>query len=289
MYGRLLVAVFLFSVSLTSRSDDNHHTLWVVQGNHNTVYLLGSLHALKAAESDLPPEALRAYASAKALVMEIDINEASASKGFDSSVGMVSLSDKKTLATALGPELYAEFSAQAKPLGLDPEFISHFKPWFAVTMLEQLELARLGFDPNAGVDLQLAKRAKTDHKEIIGLEKIEDQFEIFGDMSLDDQRRYVSYSLAEMGSAESVLNATVSAWRTGDTKALEQLQARGFDKFPDLYRKITTDRNRKWLPTITSLLNDNHDYLVVVGALHLIGKDGIVQLLRLQGYDVVQR
>jgi len=289
MSARVLAAAFLLTISLASRSDDSKHMLWTVQGNHNTVYLLGSLHVLKAADADLPPEALRAYASAKALVMELNINEVGPTKGFDSSVGMATLPAGKTLASELGPELYAQFTARAKPLGLDPEFISHFKPWFAATMLEQLQLASLGFDPNSGVDVQLAKRAQMDHKNVIGLEKIEDQMAIFGDMSPDDQRRYVSYSLAEMESAESLLNATVVAWRTGDTGAMEDLLGKGLEEFPDLYRKIATDRNRKWLPTITGLLNYNDDYLVVVGALHLIGKDGIVQLLRMQGYDVVQR
>ena len=63
----------------------------------------------------------------------------------------------------------------------------------------------------------------------------------------------------------------------------------GFDKFPDLYRVLTTDRNRKWLPTIDELLRDKQDYLVVVGALHLVGTNGIVEMLQRQGYKVEQR
>jgi uncharacterized protein len=155
-------------------------------------------------------------------------------------------------------------------------------------MLNQLEVAKLGFDPTFGVDLQLAKRALTDHKDIIGLETIEEQIEIFAHLSIEERRHYVLYSLAEVDNIARGLDAIVSAWRTGDTNVLEQLLSKGLEKFPNLYSKLTTDRNRKWLPTITGLLNDDHDCLVVVGALHLVGKDGIVELLQRQGYQVVQ-
>ena len=120
------------------------------------------------------------------------------------------------------------------------------------------------------------------------METIEEQVEIFAHLSIDEQRHYVLYSLANVDNASSALDAMVSAWRTGDTNVLEQLLGKGLEKFPNLYSKLTTDRNRKWLPTITGLLNDDHDYLVVVGALHLVGKDGIVELLQRQGYEVVQ-
>jgi uncharacterized protein YbaP (TraB family) len=286
--SRLFVAVFLLGVSISIRSEDIHHTLWTVEGSHNTVYLLGSVHALKAADSDLPLEALRAYARAKALVMEINLNEVSASKLLGPVLDLETLPAGKTLAEVLGPDVYTKFTAHARPLGLDPEFMSHFQPWFAATMLDQLELAKLGFDPDAGIDHQLAKRAQSDRKDIIGLETIEEQIGIFAQLSLDEQRHYMLYSLADVDNTASAADAIVSAWRRGDTKALEQWLGTAFKEFPDLYRKLTTDRNRKWLPTITRLLNDDHDYLVVVGALHLVGREGIVELLQMQGYQVVQ-
>ena len=285
---RLFVAVFLLGVSIGTHCEDTHHTLWTVKGNHNTVYLLGSVHVLKAADNDLPPEALRGYASAKALVMELDPNDINANALLGSMLEVATLPAGMTLAAALGPDAYSKFMAHAKPLGLDPQLVSQFQPWFAVQMLIQLELAKLGFDPNAGVDLQFAKRARSDQKPIIALETIEDELAIFGHLSLEQQRQYVLYALADLDNAASALDVIVSAWRRGDTNALERLLGEGLEKFPDLYRKLTTDRNRKWLPTIIGLLDDGHDYLVVVGALHLVGKDSVVELLQRRGYEVVQ-
>ena len=70
---------------------------------------------------------------------------------------------------------------------------------------------------------------------------------------------------------------------------LEALLGEGLDKFPDLYRTLTTDRNRKWLPRISGLLQEKQDYLVVVGAMHLIGRGGVVELLTRQGFTPVQQ
>jgi len=81
----------------------------------------------------------------------------------------------------------------------------------------------------------------------------------------------------------------VSAWQRGDTAELERLLHKDAAASPELFRALTTDRNRKWLPRITALLDDSRDYLVIVGALHLVGDDGIVQLLQHQGRVVVQQ
>ena len=80
----------------------------------------------------------------------------------------------------------------------------------------------------------------------------------------------------------------ITAWRNGDTKSLEQLLSESYAQYPELFRVLTTDRNRAWLPVITGLLHEDQDYLVIVGALHLVGKDGIIQLLQQQGFQVVQ-
>jgi uncharacterized protein YbaP (TraB family) len=283
-----VAAVLLWSLSFTAGAAGDHHTLWSVKGRHNTVYLFGSIHVLKPGDSALPTEALQAYASAKALVMEINLNELGAEQLLGSDLELETLPEGKTLADALGPELYGKFIAHAKPLGLDPELYDHFQPWFAAVTLEELELAKLGFNANAGVDEQLAAQAAADHKEIIGLETVAEQFGLFAHLSLEQQRQYMRYSLEDSDQSAAEVDGIVTAWRHGDAPALERLLREGFSTVPDLYRLLASDRNRKWMPTIVRLLNDDQDYLVIVGALHLVGQDGLVELLKRQGYEVVQ-
>jgi uncharacterized protein YbaP (TraB family) len=285
----LIAALLLSSVAWASaRADEGHHSFWSIKGARNTVYLLGSVHVLKPGSSDLPPEALRAYTRVKALVMEIDLNNAMAEALMNADTSIEMLPEGQTLASVLGPQVYAQFSAHVKKMGLEPDFFSAFQPWFAAIALEQQELAQQGFDPASGVDEQFAQRAAADQKPIIGLESVTQQLGFFAQLSLAQQRRFLLYTLDEAANSASDADAIVSAWRSGDVKALERLLSESYAQYPELFRMLTTDRNRRWLPTLTQLLHEDQDYLVIVGALHLVGRDGMLHLLEQAGYPAVQ-
>jgi uncharacterized protein YbaP (TraB family) len=283
-----IAGLFLSLVGAAAAADDAHHSLWVVKGNSNSVVLLGSVHMLKPDASELPAEALQAYEHAAALVMELDLGTVSAEAMVSAMSTLGTLPEDQTLEHVLGPELYRRFKTQAASEGLDAELLEHMQPWMAALLLDQAQMARLGFAGAAGVDQQLAQRAATDHKRIVGLETIDEQLGMFAQLSTEQQRHFMRYTLDEQGHAAEQLGTVVTAWRSGDATALEKLLAEGFADFPDLYRLLTTDRNRKWMATVVSLLSGTQDYLVVVGALHLVGKDGLVALLRDRGYTVVQ-
>ena len=272
-----------------ARADGAHHTLWTVKGRYNTVYLFGSIHVLKPGDSDLPAEALQADAAAKAVVMELDLGEVTPDKLLSGGLALETLPEGQTLSGALGADAYKILSDHARPLGVDLDFMSHFQPWFVAVTMTQLELVHLGYSGDSGVDEQIAHKAQADGKRIIGLETLDDQLGLFARMPLDEQRRFLLYSLADADETPAKLDDMVTAWRHGDTLKLESLLTEGLDKFPDLYRTLTTDRNRKWLPTVSGLLQEKQDYLVVVGAMHLIGKGGLVDLLTRAGFAPVQQ
>lgn len=260
-----------------------------MQGPHNTLYLLGSVHVLKPADSELPQEVAHAYSAASALVMELDLNDIGAAAGLlteDTSLEL--LPENQTLASVLGPQVYQRFAAHVQKLGLEPETFERFQPWFAALTMQQAELTQQGFEAGSGVDEQLATRASADHKPIIGLETVDDQLGIFAHLSLPQQRRLMLYMLDEAEDAAKSADQIVAAWRRGDTHELEHLLSESAAEYPELFRMLTTDRNRRWLPTLLGLLHEPRDYLVVVGALHLVGPNGLVKLLQDAGYTVVQ-
>jgi uncharacterized protein YbaP (TraB family) len=288
MRTHVLTALLLLSLASGARCEDGHHTFWIAKGLHNRVYLLGSVHVLKPTDSDLPPEALHAYAAARALVMEIDLNSVNTAALLGSS-NLEVLPAGQTLETVLGPEVFGQFAAHVRTLGLDPGNFSSFQPWFAAVAMQQAELTQQGFAVDAGVDEQLAQRAAADHKPIIGLETVDQQLGIFAHLSMQQQRRFLLYMLEDADDTIHSADAVVSAWRTGDVQTLERLLSESSEQYPELFRMLTTDRNRHWLPTILGLLHEQNDYLVIVGALHLVGQDGLVYLLQQAGYQVVQR
>ena len=287
-----LLAVAAIVVTLApaaALADGGLHTLWAVRGQYNTVYLFGSVHVLKADDHALPAEVLRAYATAGSLVMELDLGDASAERLLTDGLAAEMLPAGQTLSGALGSAAYATLLTHLHPLGLDPALFNQMQPWFVAVAVEQAELSRLGFDAESGVEMQFTRRARTDHKPVIALETVAEQLGFFAHMSLDDQRRFLLYCLEDSADAGREMGSIVTAWQHGDTAQLGRLLGEGFGQFPELYRLLTTDRNHRWLPRIESLLHEREDALVIVGALHLVGTDGLVALLRAHGFEVTQQ
>lgn len=287
--SRLLVAAsLLLGATFHAHADSPHHTFWEVKGRNNVVYLLGSVHMLKPSDSALPPEVLAAYERSKKLVMELDLDDANADALLGPSLELAMLPEGQSLEKILEPDLYASLVAHAGPLGLEPETMDRFQPWFAALALEQAALSKSGFEAGAGVDEQLAQRARADGKSVVALETADEQLGFFAHLSEEQQRQYLRATLKELDSEGREAATMVSAWQRGDSAELERLMRKESAENPALFRMLTTDRNRRWLPRITAMLSEDQDYLVVVGALHLVGSDGLVALLKNQGYQVEQ-
>ena len=288
--GAIIALLLLLPWALAAAgATPDRHCLWEVRGARNTVYLLGSVHMLNAADGVLPGVMSDAYARSATLVMELDLNAAGPDSMLGSAVEATLLPEGQALSGVLGPQLYAEFMARAEPLGLDPALAERLQPWFAAMLLEQLTLAGSGFAADSGVDMQFAHRAQLDHKPIIALETVAEQLGYFSQLTQPQQLEFLRTTLHELDNEGAETATVVRAWQQGDAAELERLMREDAARSPELYRILTTDRNRKWLPRIKEFLGDGQNYLVVVGALHLVGRDGLVELLRQQGYAVVQR
>ena len=269
---------------------DGRHVLWTVDGARNTVYLLGSLHVLRPQDGSLPAVADAAYADAEQLVMEIDMDDALANP-----VSLVqamqvtaTLPEGDSLQEVLGED-YAHVAERARAVGLDLSMLDRFAPWLVAVTLMQLELANHGFTAELGVEQTLTRRAAVDRKPISGLETAEQQFAVFGGLSLPQQKRMLLMTLEETAQLDTEIDKLLTAWRGGDIESLAATLSAEYEKFPELYGPLTENRNRAWIPQLVDLLDDEDDYLVIVGALHLVGRNSVVDLLEQRGYDVEQQ
>lgn len=281
------LSVCLASIAWGADSPSSPSSLWAVRGKTNTVYLLGSLHLLRANET-LPASMEAAYRDAEHLVMEIDLDdlEPAAVQQTMSQHGM--LPAGSTLAQQLGPELYAQFEAETVRLGMPSTLLQPLQPWLASIMLTQFQLMKLGFAPNSGVEMRFVTRARADGKEVRGLETLDEQIKLLATLSPDLQKQLLAQTLKQAAESETEVESMLSAWRTGDATTLASYVERGLKEFPELYHPLTVERNRRWLARVEELLSAQDDYLVIVGALHLVGKDGVVDLLKAKGYTVEQ-
>jgi uncharacterized protein YbaP (TraB family) len=164
----------------------------------------------------------------------------------------------------------------------------HLRPWLAGMTLAQLNLRAVGLDPESGVEKRLTARALKDHKPIEGLETLQEQLGFLANLPPKQEKELVTYMLEDSEHISDEVDALIGAWRNGDAAGLEKLLTKDLADHPDLIQPLTTDRNRRWVPKIERLLNDSNDYLVVVGALHLVGKDSVIDLLQRAGHKVEQ-
>ena len=278
----------ILPVAVLADSAGTPVTMWMAEGSGNRVYLLGSIHLLREQDHPLPQIIADAYEDAETLYMELDMDDLDplATQATINRLGM--LEEGISLRQVMGEELYAEAAAAASELEIPLEMLDRTEPWYAAITVEQLVLARIGFSTAYGIEMHLLRKASGDGKEILGFETLEQQLGYLDGLSLEAQRELLMQTLTEGAVIREIMDDLISAWRSGDIDYLEQTLLADLSGYPELYDTIVADRNRLWVDTIDDLLDDGEDYLVIVGALHLVGEDGVPRLLEQRGIRITQ-
>lgn len=270
--------------------------LWKVADADNELYLLGSFHMLKPTDYPLSADVDGAFNDAEALIFELSPEEMN-SPQLGMAMGQAAL---RTDGTALNSELPAPTVAKLdawlaansdglNAMGMPAQAVQMFEPWFVGLIITIVEMGKLGLDPKIGLDMHLIGRAAKASKPATGLEKGSEQIAVFDGMSKVEQLQFLEESLEQAANAKAEIEKLHGAWRRGDQTALwDGMAAEMRTESPQLYRRVNTDRNDAWVPKLQRLLDQEtkDDTLVVVGALHLLGKDGVVEKLRAKGYTV---
>ena len=262
--------------------------VWAVRGVHHTVYLAGSVHLLPAADAALPRGFEHAYADSARLVMELDLSKLDPLQAASWMSAHGALAPDATLRGVLGEPRYTRVSAAAAELGVPLELLEQQAPWVIGIELADVEYLHLGFDPERGVEQQLLQRAQRDGKPISGLETLDEELGALEALSAADQLKLLDQTLGELKDTDSAMHEVLGAWRRGDARGLATLLGHEYQSFPALYRPLVTTRNQRWLPQIEALLAAEGNVLVVVGALHLVGDGGVLELLRRDGHPATQ-
>jgi uncharacterized protein len=281
----LLCALLL---CVTARADSALHSLWELHGKHNTVYLLGSIHVLRASDYPLPPAVLEAYANSKSVFMEVNLDEIGSEEVQSEMIASATLAEGRTLPDVLGKERYSRASALAREAGVDLSMFDQFAPWFAAEAISQLQLSQLGFKAESGVEMYFLEKARNDGKSVAGLETVHDQISLFQNMSLDTQAEYLLSSLEQAHDLPAEVDSMVRAWQRGDTQWFAEEMKSELGRDARLYDSVLSARNRKWLPKIEALLEGDKNTLVIVGTGHLVGRDSVIDLLKKDGIGAAQ-
>jgi uncharacterized protein YbaP (TraB family) len=107
-------------------------------------------------------------------------------------------------------------------------------------------------------------------------------------MTTEQQDHFLAETLKELETEKASVGRLADAWKSGDVATLERITLKDLEADQMMYQRLLVDRNRNWLPKIEALFARQGHAFVVVGAAHLVGPDGLLQMLRAKGYTVEQ-
>lgn len=289
MFKPVIAALLLATTAGFAQAEPPRPLLWKVSDADNSLYLLGSFHFLKEADY---PQAASTYAAlddAERVVFELSPAEMNDPELAAKMALAARRTDGRTLQQSVPEATWQALSAYTARRGLAVANFQPYEAWFVSLLVSINEMQLLGLDPEMGLDKHFAQRALDAGKPVAGLETGDQQIALFDGMDHRQQLQALDDTLAEMADIESEIEAMHALWRAGDADGL--FAATGAEMkadYPALYQRINVDRNRAWLPRLAGMLDQgtSDDTLVVVGAMHLLGQDGVVAMLRAKGYTV---
>jgi len=282
-----LIAIFICAGYSSSYADKNF--LWRVQSKRNTVYVLGSIHLLKKDVYPLSRTIEVAFEKSDILAVEADVNDISRlnlQKLMENAFYPVNDSLEKHVSGKTF-NVIREETARA---GLPMDLVYNQKPWFLGLTLESVELMKSGYDPNYGIDKYFLSKAEG-RKKISELESLDYQIDLLAGLNDEEQELFLLYTLKELKILVQEVDKLVDAWKSGAVEKMESTITKSLAedrRFYTIYDKLIYKRNRNMSQKIEGYLKTNGTYFVVVGAAHLLGDKGIIQLLKDKGYSVEQ-
>ncbi|MBY0402165.1 TraB/GumN family protein [Myxococcota bacterium] len=254
--------------------------------------LLGTVHFGPAKGWDLSPALDAGIALADRFVFEIDPRALTDASVGDLLAELAVLEPGRRLSDLIAPETakrLEERDALLTSLGFPRGAREGREPWYVAVSLVELPVEANGWSMAAALEQQLF--AEVQGRPVLGLETVEEQLRMLDGLPYPLQDLMLRDTLERLDEAAESLQELAAAWQRGDEANLAALAREGIDEYPELdavYDVLLDARNRRWLGQLRLLLDDpahrGESVLVAVGALHLVGDEGLVELLRQAGY-----
>ncbi len=264
--------------------------LYEVRSATNVVYLFGTIHVGTRSMYPLNAHIQEAFAAARVLALEADPTDQTAAMAAMAQ-GLYQPPDN--LRNHIGPELYARLEAALPGIGLPIEYARAMAPPLLAMTISMMEIQRLGYDPDLGLDTYLARQAKAQGKAIVQLESLSDQIALFTALPSTAQQEMLAAALASISDAklDADVKDLIEAWQAGDAARIERnvLEELG-ELSPDMAKlledRLYTQRNLGMAAKVEQMLAGSTPVFVAVGAGHITGETGLPELLRKKGFAV---
>lgn len=264
--------------------------LYRISEHGRVAYLFGTVHMGTSAFYPLPPEVVRALGEARRVVVEVDTRANDAYLAALARHGHYPPGDD--LRRHLSAEVAAALTEALHARGVSVASMADCKPWLVANLLLSMELESRGYRRDQGVEQALLTAARRHGAAVTELESADYQLGLFDTLDPVQSERYLKETLDGLldGSAARKVQAVVDAWASGDVRALDGLlhdATTGSGVMADFTRRVLLGRrNPEMAAEIERLMRRDSVTFVGVGCLHLLGADGLPQLLAQRGYLV---
>jgi uncharacterized protein len=262
--------------------------MWKATKGQGAIYLVGSVHALSQDFYPLAPALEDGFKDSDTLVEEVDMGEMLNPSSQLQVLQRGMLPPGQSLDQLVSPATMALVNKAGADLGPAIDALKRFKPWMLAIALQGLELQKAGFDPQLGLDKHFYDAAQTAGKSVQGLETVDYQLSRFDDMTAEQQDHMLAETLKELDTEIASVTTLAAAWKNGDAPQVERIVLKDLKTDAQMYQRLLVERNRNWMPKIEAFFSRPGRTFVVVGAAHLVGPDGLLQMLRTKGYVVEQ-
>ena len=260
--------------------------VWKVVKGDNQLFIGGTIHVLTQTDYPLPSTFEKAYSQSVRLVFETDMQKMNSPEFQKVMLSKLIYSDGRNLKQVLNEDTYQELEQHLSSRGIPIVNMVNFKPGMVAITLTVIELQRLGL-VGAGVDDFFLLRALNDQKELGQLETVDEQLAFISTMGDGQENEMIAYTLRDIKNLPILMQSIKDAWRRGDIRKLKEVAITPFKKdFPEVYDEFIVKRNNAWIPQIEAMLKTKDVELVLVGALHLAGDDGVIAQLAARGYVI---
>lgn len=259
------------------QQEDADPALWVVRDKDTTIYLFGTIHVLKPGLTWFDEAVKKAFDRSGTLVLEMVEPDKETqqrvviSKAFDPA--------GPPLAEKLPADKRAAFEKALDENKLPRASFERMQPWFAAISLSVLPVQKLGYEAGNGPEGILTAAAKTQKKQVMGLETFEGQMSIFDSLSEKAQIDLLTSTVEELPKAGETMERMVADWTKGNPDGLAATMNESLKESPEVAKALLVDRNAKWAGWIAERMRTPGRVFIAVGAGHLAGPESVQKQL----------
>jgi uncharacterized protein YbaP (TraB family) len=278
----IFLSFFIFTSGFAQTS------VWKITNNKgSSIYLGGTVHLLSPKDYPLPKEFDTAYKNSESIAIEADIEQMESPAFAQKMMGKIMYQDDRTLSKVLDKSVYELLKKECAKYNLPIGNLEKLKPSMVIVTLTGMKMKSSGIT-SEGVDKHFLTRAKKDEKEVLFLESTDSQLNLLANMGDGNESNFVKKSLKELSETETLMDGLISDWRKGEHKIMGKQIKEMKSDYPKLHKDLLVNRNNNWIPVIDNYLSTKKTEFVLMGALHLHGKSGILNLLEKKGYTIKQ-